>query len=75
MGKKETEEQFISQIKQEIIMSKKLNEDVILPQMQEAIQRYTGTFIPNIGSNWDIALNEIYPIIQFNFPSIFCPHL
>jgi len=52
-------------------MAKKLNEEFLLGQMQEAIQRYTGEFVPLIGQNWDIALNEIYPVIQFNLPSIY----
>lgn len=58
-------------IKSEIKMARKLNEDVVLPQMREAIERYTGQYIPEIGVNWDVCLNEIYPIIQYNLPSIF----
>lgn len=52
-------------------MAKRLNEDCLEAQMREAIQRYTGVFIPNIGQNWDVVLNEIYPIIQYNLPSTF----
>src|SRR3990167_6753861 len=52
-------------------MAKKLNEDQLQAQMREAIERYTGVFVPAIGLNWDVVLNEIYPIIQYNLPSTF----
>lgn len=55
----------------QLIMAKKLNEDRLESQMKEAIERYTGVFIPGIGHNWDVVLNEFYPIIQYNLPSTF----
>ena len=58
-------------IKNKLIMAKKLNEDQLQAQMREAIERYTGVFVPAIGLNWDVVLNEIYPIIQYNLPSTF----
>lgn len=64
-------DQDLFDLKQEILMAKKLNEEYLLPQMQEAIQRYTGEYIPVIGQSWDILLNEIYPVIQFNLPSTY----
>lgn len=59
------------QLKNEIKMSETINERRLVPQAREAIQRYTGNHIPDIGSDWDVILNEIYPVIQFNLPSIF----
>jgi len=64
-------EQELFDLKQEILMAKKLNEEHLLPQIQESIARYTGEFIPIIGQDWDIILNEIYPVIQFNLPSTY----
>lgn len=71
MSEVKISEEELHCLKQEIIMAKKLNDDQLRGQMEEAIQRYTGTFVPLIGQNWDILLNEIYPIIQFNLPSIY----
>jgi len=59
------------QVKNEILMAEALNDEELQPQVREALQRYTGTHIPNIGTDWDVILNEIYPVIQFNLPSIF----
>ena len=61
----------LKDIKNQLLMAKKLNEDKLEAQMIEAIERYTGIFIPSIGQNWDVVLNEIYPILQYNLPSIF----
>lgn len=71
MAEEKMSDDELFDLRQEILMAKKLNEEFLLPQMQEAIQRYTGEFIPLIGQNWDIALNEIYPVIQFNLPSTY----
>jgi hypothetical protein len=59
------------QIKNEIKMAEALNEQELEPIVQESILRYTGRYIPNIGNDWDVIVNEIYPIIQFMLPSIF----
>jgi len=61
----------LSNIKNQLLMAKRLNEDQLEGQMIEAIERYTGVHIPSIGQNWDVVLNEIYPIIQYNLPSTF----
>ena len=61
----------LSNIKNQLLMAKRLNEDQLEGQMIEAIERYTGVHIPAIGQNWDVILNEIYPIIQYNLPSTF----
>jgi len=54
----------------EIKLAEKRNEAELLPVVQENIARYTGRFLPTVGVNWDIVLNEVYPIVQFNLPSI-----
>jgi len=64
-------EQKVRYIKEELLMARKLNEEYLQTQMREAIDRYTGVYVPAIGANWDIWLNEVYPIIQYNLPSIF----
>jgi len=52
-------------------MARKLNEEHLQTQMREAIDRYKGTYVPAIGLTWDIMLNEVYPIVQYNLPSIY----
>lgn len=71
LDKKGLSDERIFTLKNEILLSKKLIEYQVLPQMKEAIQRYTGVHIPEQGADWDIVLNEVYPIIQNNLPSIF----
>lgn len=61
----------IKALRGEIKMANKLNEEELLPILTENVERYTGKYVPSIGMNWDIVLNEIYPIIQNNLPSIF----
>ena len=65
------DKQSFMALRNEVIMAEALNTKVIKPKVQEAIHRYTGRFIPPIGTDWDVILNEIYPVIQFNLPSIF----
>ncbi len=55
----------------EIKMAEKFNQEELEPIGLEAIRRYTGKHIPVVGTDWDINLNEVYPIIQNNLPSIF----
>jgi hypothetical protein len=64
-------ERELSNLKNNLLMARQLNEDSLKGQMIEAIERYTGVHIPIIGQNWDVVLNEIYPIIQYNLPSTF----
>lgn len=52
-------------------MAEAVNKQELVPIMVEAFQRYTGKYIPAMGANWDLCLNEIYPIIQNNLPSTF----
>ena len=56
---------------EEVRMAEWLNEQELEPQMREALMRYTGHFIPDVAVDWSIVLNEIYPVVQFNLPSIF----
>jgi len=70
MAEKISKEDF-SIILNEIKMAEALNEQELEPIVIEAVQRYTGKHVPTIASAWTIVLNEIYPIIQFNLPSIF----
>jgi hypothetical protein len=59
------------EIKNQILMAEALNREEIEPRMTEALERYTGKHIPKYGYNWDVILNEVYPIIQTNLPAIF----
>lgn len=65
------EKEKLNKIKNEVLMSEKLNQDRLLPQLIEAYRRYTGKHVPAQASNWQICLNEIYPIIQYELPAIF----
>ena len=58
-------------LKNQILMAEKINESKILPQAQEAIRRYTSNFVPDIAVDWDVVLNEIYPIIQIELATIY----
>lgn len=58
-------------IRNQVVMAEKLVEDKLLPQMREAVHRYIGTHVPVMARDWDIILNDIYPIIQYELPSIF----
>ena len=52
----------------EIKMAEAFNDEELRPRVQEATERYLGRFLPSIGTDWDVVLNEVYPIIQFNLP-------
>lgn len=58
-------------LKNEIIMAEAINREELLPICTESLHRYIGDFVPPVGFGWDILLNEVYPIIQNNLPSIF----
>lgn len=59
------------ELRNQIIMAETINKEEVEPIMFEALDRYMGKFTPRYGYNWDIMLNEIYPIIQTNLPAIF----
>ena len=64
-------EKKVKALKNEIAMAKALNKEELQPVLQENIQRYIGNYIPAFGADWDIVLNELYPIVQAWLPSIF----
>jgi len=61
----------IWKLKNEILMAETINREEIEPIMVESLQRYMGKHTPKYGYNWDIILNEVYPIVQTNLPAIF----
>lgn len=61
----------LNALKNEVVMAEKLNKEELEPILHEALERYTGWHVPIIGRNWDVVLNEVYPIIQNELPSIF----
>jgi hypothetical protein len=70
MANKPSQKQ-IDEVMEGIHMSEAINDRELEPIINESISRYTNNYIPAIGSDWDIVVNEIYPIIQNNLPSIF----
>jgi hypothetical protein len=58
-------------LRNEIDLIEKFNETELQPILHENLLRYIGAYVPNIGTTWDIMLNEVYPVIQNNLPSIF----
>lgn len=61
----------ITALKNEVQMAIALNEEELSPVISENAQRYVGNFTPSFGADWDIVLNDVYPIIQYTIPSIF----
>lgn len=58
-------------LKNEILMSEAINREELEPILLGNLKRYIGNYLPPIGTDWDIVLNEMYPIIQNEMPSIF----
>lgn len=69
MGKLSKQELF--ELKNQIIMAETINREELQPVMTESLERYMGKHFPKFGYNWDIALNEVYPIVQTNLPATF----
>ena len=65
------DQENLLRMKMEIKMSEKYLEQELTPVIQENLERYTGHFIPGMAMDWDVILNEFYPIIQYELPSIF----
>lgn len=61
----------LMEIKNQILMAEAINREEVEPRMTEALERYMGKHIPRYGYNWDVILNEVYPIVQTNLPAIF----
>lgn len=70
MGTNLTKEQ-VSTLHSEIRLAEVRNEKELFPLIKKNLERYTGDFLPDLGIDWTIYLNEVYPIIQFNIPSIY----
>lgn len=64
-------EERLRALKNEIKMSEELIKQELEPIVSESVARYTGQFVPIFGGDWDIVLNEVYPVIQYNLPSTF----
>lgn len=58
------------ELKNQIIMAETINREELQPVMTENLERYMGKHFPKYGYNWDILLNEVYPIVQTNLPAI-----
>lgn len=58
-------------LKMEIKMSEAFLQQELTPIIQENLERYTGHFTPGMAQDWDVVLNEFYPIIQYSLPTIF----
>lgn len=56
---------------EELRMAEALNEQELLPSIRNSIKRYSGKHTPAIAYDWTLIVNEIYPVVQFNLPSIF----
>jgi hypothetical protein len=52
-------------------MAEKLNEEELQSVMKDGLSRYLGTHIPEIADDWELVLNEVFPIIQYELPTIF----
>lgn len=67
--KKLTGKERLLILRNEILISEKLIDDIVVPNMQKALSLYTGSYQPPY--DVDIVLNEIYPIVQYELPAIF----
>jgi len=61
----------LNALRDEITLAEKMNKEELEPLLAESLERYVGNYIPRMGNNWDIMLNEVYPIIQNWLPTIF----
>jgi len=57
-------------LKNEIKMAVQFNKNELQPILEECLARYTGNYVPSFAVNWDILVNEIYPVVQNYLPSI-----
>lgn len=68
---KKIEDKSLLALKNEIQMAIAYNQKELQPIIDECLSRYTGNYVPDFASNWDIVVNEIYPVVQNYMPSIF----
>jgi hypothetical protein len=64
------DDERLLQLKNEIRMSIEFNDKELKPILEESLSRYTGNYVPSFAINWDIMVNEIYPVVQNYLPSI-----
>lgn len=58
-------------IRSEVAMSEKLIELDLKPTIQRNLERYTGTHFPDSYDEWEVIVNEYYPIVETSKPAIF----
>jgi len=58
-------------IREEVKMSEKLLELDLKPIIQLNLERYTGTNSPACDDEWEVMVNEYYPIVETSKPAIF----
>jgi hypothetical protein len=58
-------------LKNELKMALVLNHEELEPVLNESLQRYVGKYVSAYSRDWDIVLNDVYPIIQAQLPAIF----
>jgi len=63
--------ELLLRLKMELKMSEAYLIQELQPVVQENLERYTGHHIPGMAVDWDIVLNEFYPIVQNSLPAIF----
>lgn len=63
----------ITRIRQEVILAEKLNQNELEPIIRENLNRYCSRHAPENASvqDYDLILNEVYPIVQRELPAIF----
>lgn len=64
---------ILTRIKQEVILAEKLNQNELEPIIRENLNRYCSRHAPADATvqDYDLILNEIYPIVQRELPAIF----
>lgn len=58
-------------IRSEVHMSEKLIELELKPTIQRNLERYTGYYFPDCYDDWEVMINEYYPIVETSKPAIF----
>lgn len=63
----------LTRIKNEVILAEKVNQNELEPLLRENLSRYMSRHVPSMpaAGDWDIVLNEVFPIIQRELPAIF----
>jgi hypothetical protein len=58
-------------LKEEVLIAERFNHTELRPVIEKGLERYIGTYVPDFAKNWTVLLNEVFPVIQSNLPSIF----